>query len=144
MVFFSPSAHARGWQLLILRDECVCVSCGHLFLSTCLQDTEEQGRGRGGLQLWNLEFVSVPWKCAQEGRGHFMGCRLLGGINPVSGNAWRERCVHAASWEKSWAVGKLQNPFAHLGKMICDFSGPQFPYLLSGNNSNLCRAQRLL
>ena len=62
---------ARGWQLLVLRDECVCVSCGHLFLSKCLQDTEEQGRGQGGLQLWNLEFVSVPWKCAQEGRGHF-------------------------------------------------------------------------
>ena len=127
---------AWGWQLLALRDECFCTSCEHLFLSECLQDMEEQGRGQGGLQLWNLEFVSVPWKCAQEGRGHAVGCRLPGGVNPVSGKARREWCVQVASCEKSWPGRKFQNPFAHLGKMICDFSGPQCPYLINGNNNN--------
>lgn len=49
------------------------------------------GQGQGGLQLWNLEFVSLPLEMCSGGRGP-PRCRLPGGVNPVSGKAQREVC----------------------------------------------------
>ena len=76
------------------------------FHSKCLQKEGCGGVGGGDGQLWHLSLCECPGHVPRR-RGRVPSCRLPGGVTAAQ-QSWGRAC---------WAVGGVQNPFAHLGKI---------------------------